>query len=193
MIDSVSEFTVQLGLFLLVFFFSDVNLGLSLNESQLSGAATTALIVLGVLLVAIAIAWFVRPLRTRFLTALHEARGALEVLRSPNKLLALFGGNLASQLLFAITLGITARAFGVHLALSTLILINTVVTLFSSLIPVPGGVGVSEGGLSLGLTRVGVPADIALAIALSYRFAVFYLPPIWGYVSFRWLTARRYL
>jgi uncharacterized membrane protein YbhN (UPF0104 family) len=192
-IDSISEFTVQLGLFLLVFFFSDVNLGLSLNEKQLSGAATTALIVLGVLVVAIVVAWFVRPLRTRFLAALHDAKGALDVLRSPTKLMELFGGNLASQLLFAITLGICARAFGVHLPLSKLLLINTVVTLFSSLIPVPGGVGVSEGGLSLGLTRAGVPADIALAIALSYRFVVFYLPPIWGYLSFRWLTARRYL
>jgi uncharacterized protein (TIRG00374 family) len=193
MIDSFSEFTVQLALFLLVFFFSDVNLGLSLKESQLSGIATTALIALGVLVVAVAVAWFVRPLREKVLAGLQQARGALGVLRSPTKLLELFGGNVASQLLFATTLGICARAFGVHLPLSTLILINTVVTLFSTLIPVPGGVGVSEGGISLCLTRVGVPADIALAIALSYRFVVFYLPPIWGYISFRWLTARRYL
>jgi uncharacterized membrane protein YbhN (UPF0104 family) len=192
-IDAVSEFIVQLGLFLLIFFFSDVDLGLSLNQAQLSGVATTALIVVAVLIVAVAVAWFVRPLRARFLTALHQARSALDVLRSPAKLIQLFGGNLASQLLFAITLGVAARAFGVHLPLSTFILINSVVTLFAGLLPVPGGVGVSEGGLSLGLTRAGVPADIALAIALTYRFVVFYLPPLWGYVSFRWLTARRYL
>jgi hypothetical protein len=53
--------------------------------------------------------------------------------------------------------------------------------------------GVTKGGISLGLTRAGVPAELAFTIALSYRFAVFYLPPIWGYVSFRWLSARRYL
>jgi uncharacterized membrane protein YbhN (UPF0104 family) len=193
MIEGFSEFITQLTLFLLIFLFSDVNLGLSLNQNQLSGLATTALIVLGALAVALAIAWFVRPLRARLLTALRQARGALDVLRSPTKLVELFGGNLAAQLLFAITLGVVARAFGQHLPLSKLILINTVVTLFSSLIPVPGGVGVSEGGLSLGLTRAGVPSDIALAIALSYRFVVVYLPPLWGYVSFRWLTARRYL
>jgi uncharacterized protein (TIRG00374 family) len=125
--------------------------------------------------------------------SLHQARDALRVLRSPTKLAELFGGNLLSQLLFAVTLGACVRAFGFHLPLSTLILINTVVTLFSGLLPVPGGVGVTEGGLTLGLTRAGVPASIAVAIALSYRFAVFYLPPLWGYVSFRWLTARRYL
>jgi hypothetical protein len=38
-----------------------------------------------------------------------------------------------------------------------------------------------------------VPAELAFAIALSYRFAVFYLPPLWGYLSFKWLAARRYL
>jgi uncharacterized membrane protein YbhN (UPF0104 family) len=192
-IDSLSEFVVQFGLFLLVFFFSDVNLGLSLNQKQLSGVATTALIVLAVVVIAIGVVWCVPKLRKKLLTALQQARGALVVLRSPSKLLELFGGNLASQLLFATTLGICARAFGVHLPLTTLILINTVVTLFASLIPVPGGVGVSEGGLSLGLTRVGVPPQIALAIAISYRFVVYYLPPLWGYLCFRWLTSRRYL
>jgi uncharacterized membrane protein YbhN (UPF0104 family) len=193
LIDSLSEFGIQVVLFTIVFFFSDVDLGLSLDQSQLSGVATTALIVLAVVVVAIAVAWFVRPLRARFVAAVQQARGAFEVVRSPRKLVQLFGGNLASQLLFAITLGIAAYAFGEHIPLSTLILINTAVTLFAGILPVPGGVGVSEGGLSLGLTRAGVPADTALAIALSYRFAVFYLPPLWGYVSFRWLTARRYL
>ncbi|MGH8735222.1 MAG: lysylphosphatidylglycerol synthase transmembrane domain-containing protein [Burkholderiales bacterium] len=112
---------------------------------------------------------------------------------SPTKLLQLYGGNLLSQLLFALTLGACVRAFGMHLPLSDLILINTVVSLFAGILPVPGGVGVTEGGISLGLTRAGVPAELAFAIALSYRFAVFYLPPIWGYLSFKWLAARRYL
>jgi len=29
--------------------------------------------------------------------------------------------------------------------------------------------------------------------ALTYRFATFYLPPIWGLRCFRWLAARHYL
>ena len=122
-----------------------------------------------------------------------QARDALQVLRSPTKLLELFGGNLVSQLLFAITLGACVRAFGQDVPLTDLILINTVVTLFAGILPIPGGVGVTEGGLSLGLNRAGVPTDLALAIALSYRFVVFYLPPIWGYFSLKWMTAHRYL
>jgi uncharacterized membrane protein YbhN (UPF0104 family) len=65
--------------------------------------------------------------------------------------------------------------------------------LFAGLLPVPGGVGVSEAGLSLGLTRVGVSSSFAFAIALSYRFIVFYLPPLWGFLSLRWLNRRQYL
>ena len=52
---------------------------------------------------------------------------------------------------------------------------------------------VAVAGLSLGLTRVGLPAETAFAIALTYRFATFYLPPIWGFMSYKWMTSRRYL
>jgi glycosyltransferase 2 family protein len=193
MIDSISELLLQAALFLSVFFISDVDLGLSVKQSQLSGLATTAAIVLGVLVVAGVVALAVPTLREKAAVALRQAREALAVLRSPSKLIELYGGNLVSQLLFALTLGACVSAFGFHVPLSDLILINTVVSLFAGILPVPGGVGVTEGGLSLGLTRAGIPAELALAIALTYRFAVFYLPPLWGYLSFKWLTARRYL
>ena len=151
-IDSLSEFLVQVVLFTLVFFVSDVDLGLSLKADQLSGLATFALIVIVALLIAAILTLVVPSLRKRVQTALHQARDALQVLRSPRKLVLLYGGNLLSQLLFAITLGAVVRGFGYHVPLSVLILINTTVSLFAGLLPVPGGVGVAEAGLSLGLT-----------------------------------------
>ena len=78
------------------------------------------------------------------------------MLRSRTKLLQLFGGNLLSQVLFAVALGACAKAFGQEVPLSSLVLINTVVTLFAGLSPVPGGMGVSEAGLTLGLTTAEV-------------------------------------
>jgi uncharacterized membrane protein YbhN (UPF0104 family) len=192
-IDSISEIVIQAVLFVVVFSISDVNLGLSTNTDEMSGVATTALIVIGVLVVAVVVALCVPKLRQWLIGQLKDVRAAMTVLRSPRKLAQLYGGNLVSQVLFAITLGATARAFGYTLPLSDLILINTAVTLFAGLLPVPGGVGVMEAGLTLGLSRVGVPSDIAFTIALSYRFVVFYLPPIWGFVSFKWLTGHQYL
>jgi uncharacterized membrane protein YbhN (UPF0104 family) len=192
-IDSVSELLVQLALFLSILFISDVDLGLSVSQEKLSGLATTALIVIGLLVVIVAVCLLVPKIRVRVFETARQVRDALRVLRSPTKLMQLFGGNLLSQLLFAVTLSMCVRAFGMYVPLSELILINSVVTLFAGLLPVPGGVGVSEAGLSLGLTRVGVPSSLAFAIALAYRFVVFYLPPLWGFLSLRWLTQRRYL
>jgi uncharacterized membrane protein YbhN (UPF0104 family) len=192
-IDSGSDFVVQVILFVVVFFISDVDLDLSVSQDQLSGVATTALIVVAALIVAGVVALVVPSLRRRVSGWVHEARDALHVLRDPRKQILLFGGTLLAQVLFAVTLGACVRAFGLYVPLSTLILINTVVTLFAGLLPVPGGVGVSEAGLALGLTRAGVPSETAFAIALTYRFATFYLPPVWGLRSYRWMTARHYL
>ena len=74
-----------------------------------------------------------------------------------------------------------------------MLFINIIVSLFASLMPVPGGVGVSEAGLIAGLTAVGVESDAALAAVLVYRLCANYLPPIWGWFSLRWLTRHNYL
>ena len=42
-------------------------------------------------------------------------------------------------------------------------------SLFAGLLPIPGGIGVTEAGLTLGLTAAGVPSETAFAIALAYR------------------------
>ena len=74
------------------------------------------------------------------------------MLRSPTKVLQLFGGNLLTQVLFGVALAACVEAFGASVPLTELVLINTVVSLFAGLLPIPGGIGVSEAGLTLGLT-----------------------------------------
>lgn len=192
-LDSFAGFLVQVGLFVSLWWSSDLDLELSTAADRLSGLATFALVAVVVLVVLVAVAAVVPSLRARVVGALRKGAETLSVLRDPRKLLYLFGGNLASQVLFAVALGATARAFGYDLSLVELVLVNTLVSLFAGLLPVPGGMGVSEGGITLGLTRLGVPAETAFAIAIAYRFASFYLPPIWGYVAYRWLITKRYL
>ena len=51
----------------------------------------------------------------------------------------------------------------------------------------PGGIGVAEAGLTAGLVAVGVPEATALAAALIHRLLTYYLPPVWGFFSLRWL------
>ena len=52
-------------------------------------------------------------LRRRVIAMLRQASDALRVLRSPSKLLRLFGGNLLTQILFAISFAVSAQAFDV--------------------------------------------------------------------------------
>jgi glycosyltransferase 2 family protein len=192
-IDSVSGFVVQISLFLLLFFWSDVDLSLSLDPDDLSGLATIALIAIGAIVVLVVLVIAVPSWRHRALDMLRRARTAAAVLRSPVKLLQLFGGNVLNQILFAVALSACVRAFHAEVPLTTLVLINTVVSLFAGLLPVPGGMGVTEAGLTLGLTSAGLPNEIAFAAAIAYRFCSFYLPPIWGFFCYRWLVQRRYL
>jgi glycosyltransferase 2 family protein len=192
-IDGIAGFVVQLFLFLTLFFWSDLDFGLEVNTSDLDGLATIALIALAVIVLAVIVVLAVPKLRQWVLSVLRQARRALRVLRSPTKVLQLFGGNVLSQVLFAVALGACVRAFHAEVSLTELILINTVVSLFAGLLPIPGGMGVSEAGLTLGLTAAGLSNEIAFAAALAYRFASFYLPPLWGFFCYRWLVKRRYL
>src|SRR6266545_3245687 len=84
----------------------------------------------------------------------------------------------------------TCLAYGVDLNLAQLIFVNTAASVLSSLIPTPGGIGAAEASLSAGLIAMGIDKPTAFAIAITQRLWTFYLPPIWGYVSLRWLTRK---
>ena len=85
------------------------------------------------------------------------------------------------------------RSFGFHIPLTELLVINMSVSLFASFIPVPGGIGVVEFGLTAGLTAAGMDEESALAAVLLYRISTFYLPPVWGFFSLSWLQRNHYL
>jgi glycosyltransferase 2 family protein len=122
-----------------------------------------------------------------------EAVQAVRGLQSPRRLGLLFGGSLATEVLFAAALGTFVYAFGFRVGIGELLLINISTALLAGLLPVPGGVGVVEGGLIYGLVRAGVPEEVAFAAVVLYRIASFYLPPVWGYFAMRWLERNEHL
>ena len=119
--------------------------------------------------------------------------GLWSVARIRRKRLELFGGNVASELLYALALGATCLAYGVDLNLAQLIFVNTAAAVLSGLIPAPGGIGAAEASLSAGLIAMGVDESTAFAIAITQRLCTFYAPPIWGYFSLRWLSRKGYV
>ena len=124
-IDTLSQTAIQISLFLLIYFGSDVDFGLSLDPDELSGLATIALIALGVLIVAVLIVIFVPSVRRRVLEPFRQMRTPSRCSAYRARCSHLIGGNLGSEILFAITLAIVTRAYGYELPLSEFILINT--------------------------------------------------------------------
>jgi len=120
-------------------------------------------------------------------------RAALAALRASHKLALLVFGSLGTEILFALALGLFAQAFGYAISLSELLVINISVSLLASFVPVPGGVGVAEFGLTVGLTSAGMTPETAVAAVLLYRISTFYLPPTWGFAASEWLKRNRYL
>lgn len=55
---------------------------------------------------------------------------------------------------------------------------------------IPGGVGVVESGLVVIYTSLGVPAEISLVVALSYRLFSFWIPSILGFAVLGYLGRR---
>ena len=170
---------------------------LQLDGSVPSGLRTVVIIVAGlaaasVLVLALVAKWR-RPIVAWVRQAVTEAVHALRGLRSPRRLAMLFGGALATEFLFALALQTFARGLGFQVGIAEVIVINVSTSLLSSVLPIPGGIGVVEGGLTLGLVRAGMPEESAFAAVLLYRIASFYLPPVWGFFALRWLERYKYL
>jgi uncharacterized protein (TIRG00374 family) len=111
----------------------------------------------------------------------------------PRRLLLLLGGNVSTEVLFTLALGVFARSMGATIPFADLLLIHLTMSLLAGLVPVPGGMGVAEAILTYGLIKAGMDDGAAFAAVIMYRLSTFYLPPTWGFVAMRWLERNKYL
>jgi glycosyltransferase 2 family protein len=116
-----------------------------------------------------------------------------QVASSPGKLVLLVGGSFAQKLVVAMALSVSLRAFDDHLRLPTLIVIITLAGIIGGISPSPGGMGVAEAGMILGLTAAGVSEADATAAVFIQRLFTSYLPPVWGWITLVWARRREYL
>ena len=96
--------------------------------------------------------------------------GASQVLAThPRNLVEIFGGNIVAQLFVALALGAALHAFGDHLGLATLLVVLTLGSMLGGVSPVPGGMGVVEAGMIIGLTAAGISQTDAVAAVFVQR------------------------
>ena len=199
-IDSFGGFLVQMLILATVFLFGGGNTlqNLDLDTESAVGKILKLLIALLVIAVLVAIVFLVVPRLRRWLWAkvhpwVTQILDTLRGVRSPARFLQILGGNLLAEILFATTMAMFLEAFGVSVGLGTLLAINVMTSLFAGIMPIPGGIGVSEGALITLLVAVGVDETVAFAAVSMYRLATFYIPVVIGAFCFRWLERNRYL
>jgi glycosyltransferase 2 family protein len=196
-LDSLGQFSAQVLLLVGILLFSSFSLDLDLSGAVPSGLGKLLLIIVIAVVVSLVLLVSV-PKWRRFVFGwvrrlLSDALAAVRGLQSPRRLTMLLGANLASEVLFAFSLQLFVLALGYHAGLAELILMNVAISLLSGVLPIPGGIGVVEGGLTYGLVLAGLPEETAFAAVLLYRIASFYLPPVWGFFALRWLERNKHL
>jgi undecaprenyl-diphosphatase len=153
-------------------------------------AGTGRVVLLAVLAigVVVAIALRIPKIRAAAMPHLRQAWATIVGLaKSPRRTALVAASAVVVSVLFALCLGLSVRAYGYDVPLATLVLVNWGAATLGSIAPVPGGLGVAEAGLVAGLTAAGVPADIAVAAALTHRLITFWLPPVVGWFALRHL------
>jgi uncharacterized membrane protein YbhN (UPF0104 family) len=190
MIDSFTGFLVQVAVLLLTLGagLGGVQLDFSFDLSGsgqdlfvLLAAAAAVVVVVGVL--ALALPRIRHRIVERVRPWLSDVTTTLDAVRTPGRLLRIFGGNTAEQLLYGITLAVSVEAFGERVSVAEALVVWVLAALFGGFMPVPGGVGVVEAALAAGLAAVGIPEVPALGAAIAFRAVTFYLPPAWGWFA----------
>jgi len=167
----------------------------SSSDSHLVWILVAAVVVVGVAAgIFLAIPRWRRAAAQKLRPKASEVWAHLKVLAAhPRNLVEIFGGNVVAQIVIAMALGAALHAFGDHLGLATLLVVLTLASMLGGVSPVPGGMGVVEAGMILGLTAAGISETDAVAATFVQRLFTAYLPPIWGWFVLVWMRRKEYL
>ena len=158
----------------------------SVDVAQLEQDVPSSLweIVLGVIVVAVAVTVAIKVPRLRHRAAIW-ARGSVSYIRvlmgHPRRTVWIGAGELITITGETACLALFVHAFSNQwTSVAALVVITQLAGAASNIVPVPGGLGAPEAILVAGLASVGVPHQEVLVIAICYRMAVYWLPPIPG-------------
>jgi uncharacterized membrane protein YbhN (UPF0104 family) len=188
-------FLIALPLALGNLHFNNADSSNSKGDSHLVWLIVIAVIVVGVVLgLVFAVPRWRRLASEKLRPKASEVWSHLKLLAThPRNLVEIFGGNVAAQILVALALGASLHAFGDRLGLATLLVVLTLGSMLGGISPVPGGMGVVEAGMIIGLTAAGISESDAVAAVFVQRLFTAYLPPIWGWFVLVWMRKKEYL
>jgi uncharacterized protein (TIRG00374 family) len=192
-IDGFSGFVVQAVILGLALLTGDVDLGLDVTGDDVAWGFILLVVLLIVIGAVIAVTRIAR-LRDRLVPIVRDGWGAMvAVLREPSRALGLLGSNVAVNLVMAGTLYLTLWAVNAQIDFGLALVAVVATSLLQGLVPIPGGIGVTEAVMTGFLVALGVDESLAFAATITYRAITFYLPALEGFFAMRWLERNKYL
>ena len=196
--NSLANGMVEVVLILLALVFTDFSFSsdsLGGGTGDIEAYVLIGIVVIGVVVTVLVLAPKLRATLRRIVGPQVEAAKAnlRGILSDPRKAVRIFGGQLCSQVAYALVIDAALHAYGASLPLGTIIIINSLASLLGGMAPIPGGLGVIEAGLIAGMTAAGVEQSTAVAATFTARMCTAYLPPIWGWFALGWLRRHDYI
>lgn len=196
--NSLANGMVEVVLILLALVFTNFSFSsdsMGGGTSDIETYILIGIVVIGVLTTVLVLAPKLRATLRRIVGPQVEAAKAnlRGILSDPRKAVRIFGGQLCSQIAYALVIDAALHAYGSSLPLGTIIIINSLASLLGGMAPIPGGLGVIEAGLIAGMTAAGVEQSTAVAATFTARMCTAYLPPIWGWFALSWLRRHDYV
>lgn len=137
---------------------------------------------------------FARTLKGRILTKLAAIAAQLVAYsHKPRTLVAALGVSTLLTLCNVLCLWFCVQALGLNLGFVPVLLTFTLGVAIGVATPTPGGLGGVEAGLVAGMLAYGVSADMALAVALTYRFIQYWFLLAIGAGAFVICRQKKYL
>jgi uncharacterized protein (TIRG00374 family) len=128
---------------------------------------------------------------TKLAARLHEAYESLAVMLRPSHLLIPTAISVAAWLLECLSLWVILRGFHQSTSVELSIFFYATSTLAGALVPVPGGLGVTEGALQSQLMELGhVEQGTSTAAMMLVRFATLWFAVLVGFVALSWMKRR---
>ncbi|MFP4149970.1 MAG: lysylphosphatidylglycerol synthase domain-containing protein [Nitriliruptoraceae bacterium] len=191
--DAVAGVIVEVVVLSLAFGFSDLELAIDLSARDLElgrlGLAI-AVIVLGAAVIVALVPRLRAPLG-RFVRTVWDA--ARVIVAEPVRAVGLLGGNLGTRIMRSLVLWAALVALDERLGLGVVLVVVIVTGLLQAIVPVPGGIGVTEAVMTGLLVGLGVAQAPAFAAVVVYRVIIFYAPIVQGAVAMAWLTRNGHL
>ena len=116
-----------------------------------------------------------------------------DVVSNPRRSVLMIASAGAANIAYGLALYGAVAAFGPAAPPLGILVVYLVAATVAAIAPTPGGLGAMETALIAALTRLAVPGGQAVAAALAFRLATFWLPLAVGAVALRRLRRRGWM